>query len=371
MNEISARQFAMFRIVFGIYLTVHFIGLVPYAAELFSREGMLSDAGLNFTSGILPNPLERWDSPCFATSFVAALAGLSVAFSLGYCRRLAALALWFGWACLFNRNNLISNPSLPYVGMLLLLSIIVPAGESFRLRTKHNDWVFPAGVYWTAWTLLAAGYAFSGWTKLQSPSWIDGTALLHVLNNPLARPGFVREAMLQFPDVLQILTWVTLAFELLFLPLSFHRIGRLVGWAALCSLHLCILLFVNFADLSAGMLMVHLFTFDPTWLPAARDDRSSAGISQPRSMKRPLVFVVSAASFRVWSSLPPLLDQLVLFSDTRPIDPAGALGRLRRRLSRLAHHALAGPISVLDWTINAKHRTAVPQCWFDCGMRAE
>ena len=230
---------------------------------------MLGDARLNFTSGILPNPLERWDSPGLTIAFVAGLAGLSVAFTLGFCRRSVALALWFGWACLFNRNNLISNPSLPYIGMLLLLSIIVPTGEPFSLR-KRDKWAFPNGVYWTAWALLAVGYAFSGWTKLQSPSWIDGSALGHVLNNPLARPGFARETLLQFPDALRILTWATLALELLFLPLSFHRTGRLIAWPAMCLLHIGIWLLVDFADLSAGMLMVHLFTFDPGWLPGRR-----------------------------------------------------------------------------------------------------
>lgn len=271
MKGISARQFALFRIVFGIYLTIHCVGLLPYSAELFSREGMLSHARLNFTSGILPSPLERWDSPGVSIAFVAALAGLSVAFTLGFCRRSMALALWFGWACLFNRNNLISNPSLPYIGMLLLLSIIVPAGEPFSLRWKRDKWVFPAGVYWAAWALLALGYAFSGWTKLQSPSWIDGSALEHVLNNPLARPGFARDAMLQFPAVLRFLTWMTLALELLFLPVSFHRAGRLLAWVAMCLLHTGILFLVDFADLSAGMLMVHLFTFDPAWLPVRGD----------------------------------------------------------------------------------------------------
>lgn len=131
--------------------------------------------------------------------------------------------------------------------------------------------VFPAGVYWAAWALLALGYAFSGWTKLQTPSWIDGRALEHVLNNPLARPGFARDAMLQFPDALRLLTWMTLALELLFLPVSFHRTGRLIAWVAMCLLQTGILFLVDFADLSAGMLMVHLFTFDPAWLPVRGD----------------------------------------------------------------------------------------------------
>ncbi|HSH39145.1 MAG TPA: hypothetical protein VK993_10195 [Chthoniobacterales bacterium] len=263
---ITPQQFAIFRIAFGIYLTLHFIDLVPYSAELFSRAGMLGDARSNFTYGLLPNPLEHWDSPRFVTAFLAALALLSAAFTVGFCRGYAAFAIWFGWACLFNRNNLISNPSLPYVGMLLLLTIIVPHGEPWSVRREDPNWLFPAGAYWVAWALLALGYTFSGWTKLQSPSWIDGSALEHVLNNPLARPGFARDTLLGFPSLLQLLTWGTLALELLFLPLSLHRIAHPVVWSAMCFLHVGILLLVDFADLSLGMLAVHLFTFDTKWI---------------------------------------------------------------------------------------------------------
>lgn len=273
MKPISARQFAFVRIVLGVYLTLHFVALLPYSAELFSRAGMLGDARLNFTYGVIPNPLEHWDSATGATCFVAGLAALSVAFTVGFCRRFVALAIWFGWACLFNRNNLISNPSLPYIGMLLLLSIIVPPGEPCSVHRKQEKWLFPAGVYWVAWTLLALGYAFSGWTKLQSPSWINGSALEHVLNNPLARPGAARDALLQFPTPLKFLTWATVALELVFLPLSFHRMGRLVVWSAMCLLHAGILLLVDFADLSAAMLVTHLFTFDSCWVPLRRPTR--------------------------------------------------------------------------------------------------
>jgi hypothetical protein len=266
MNAITPQQFAIFRIVFGFYLAMHFIQLAPDAAELFSRSGMLGDARLNFTYGLLPNPLERWDSPAFVTGFVLALAALATAFMFGVCRRLAAVLLWFGWACLFNRNNLISNPSLPYIGMLLLMSTLVPIGESLRSRQAGEGWEFPGGVYLAAWTLLAICYGFSGWTKLQSPSWVDGSALSHVLDNPLARPGFAHEAALQCPAALRLLAWGTVVVELLFVPLSFHRLGRLAVWSATTLLQCSIVCFVAFADLTLGMLIVHLFTFDRRWL---------------------------------------------------------------------------------------------------------
>lgn len=276
ITPISGYQFATFRILFGLYLILHLASLLPYGAEIFSREGMLASARLNFTHGILPNPLEHWDSPGAVSAFLLVLLGLAVAYTAGVFRRSCAILLWFGWACLFNRNNLISNPSIPYVGLLLLLSAILPAGEPLRVRRGRGTraWCFPAGVYWAAWFLMAIGYTFSGGVKLFSPSWIDGSALLHLVNNPLARPGVFRDLFLGLPELgWRLLTWGGLAMEILFLPLSFHRSTRPLAWSAMLSMHLGILLIVDFADLSFGMVMVHLFTFDPEWLPVRHGAR--------------------------------------------------------------------------------------------------
>ena len=73
LTLISPRQFAIFRIVLGVYLAVHFAQLIPYGAELFSDHGVFADSDLNFTHGILPNPLEHWDSPVFVTAFIFSL----------------------------------------------------------------------------------------------------------------------------------------------------------------------------------------------------------------------------------------------------------------------------------------------------------
>jgi hypothetical protein len=255
------RHFAVFRILFGAYLCLHFIQLFPHAGELFSREGMLADYRVNFTAGLLPNPLEKWDTPAFCRMFVGMLSVVSCFLAAGVLRRSAALLLWFGWACLFNRNNLISNPSLPYVGLLLLLCVIVPTGEPWRLGRRRPGWEMPAMVPVTAWILLAAGYTFSGLWKLSSPSWLDGSALWHVLQNPLARPIPARDWLLSLPpQVLQLMTWSVLAAEVLFLPMCLHLTTRRIAWPGMAVAHVGILLMLDFADLTFGMLMIHLFT---------------------------------------------------------------------------------------------------------------
>lgn len=269
MTSISPRHFAIFRIVLGVYLAVHFAQLIPYGSELFSNRGVFDDSTLNFTYGILPNPLEHWDSPAVVTGFLIFLLGVAIAFTVGFLRRVAAILLWFGWACLFNRNNLINNPSIPYIGLLLLLSVIVPTGETITSTAAPRGWAFPVMAYWTAWILMAAGYSFSGWMKLQSPSWIDGSAVFHVLNNPLARCGVARDLLLAMPaPLLRLMTWGALWAELLFLPLSLWPRTRMLSWCGLTAMNIAILFVVNFADLTIGMLMIHLFTYDPAWFPA-------------------------------------------------------------------------------------------------------
>jgi hypothetical protein len=268
MKSISPRQFAIFRIVLGTYLAFHFTQLIPYGTELFSNQGVFATPSLNFTYRIFPNPLEYWDSPAFVTAFLIILVLLAITFASGLFRQTVAILLWFGWASLFNRNNLINNPSIPYIGLLLLLSVIVPTGEALDPDRVRRSWRFPAMVYWTAWILMAAGYAFSGWMKLRSPSWIDGGALFHVLNNPLARCGLVRDSLLGLSTpALQMLTWAALAAELLFLPLSLWHRGRRIAWCTLVGMNLGILFAINFTDLTVGMLMIHLFTYDPAWFP--------------------------------------------------------------------------------------------------------
>ncbi len=267
MKTMSPWQFTAFRILFGTYLFVHFVHLAPWAGEIFGSSGVLKDARLNPTHGLFPNPLNLPVPDFMLTLMILAMALLSALFTGGVYRKTAAVLLWFGWTALFHRNNLIVNPSTPYVGLLLLLSLLIPRGEPWSYGQSQQAWHMPKWVFRSVWILMAVGYSFSGFTKLFSPSWIDGSAMQHLLENPLARPGWIRDAMLGLPDiVLAVMTWSTLVAELLFLPLALWRRGRPWIWLLLVLLHLGIIAVIDFADLSFGMLMIHFFTFDPEWL---------------------------------------------------------------------------------------------------------
>lgn len=125
----------------------------------------------------------------------------------------------------------------------------------------------PAPIFLAAWTLMAVGYTYSGLTKLDSPSWLDGTAVTHVLENPLARPGAFRTLILSMPvPALAVATWCALAFEILFAPLSLSARLRPFVWSAMLGMQLSLIALIDFADLTFGMVVLHLFTFDPAWL---------------------------------------------------------------------------------------------------------
>ena len=286
-KPISAYQFAVFRITFGLYLTVHFIQLLPYAGELFSAHGVIGDPRLNPFYGVFPNPLAIWDAPVAAEMLLILSTAVGLAFTLGVFRRSTALLLWFAWACLFNRNNLISNPGLPYIGLLLILCALLPRGDRWTVTALRRGagpkdraaWYFPAWIYWTAWILHAAGYTFSGLVKLASPSWVNGETMMMLLENPLARDGIFREIALNLPAaLLKLSTWAALALEILFLGLSFTRRTRLWAWALMIVMHLGLVLIVDFADLTLGMIMIHLFVFDPDWFPTPEKLRGKRNV---------------------------------------------------------------------------------------------
>ena len=266
----EAEVFVGFRVLLGLYLVVHFWQLLPWGVELFSREGLIPEVGWNLTRGWFPSPLNGADSEVGVTWVLMAGLVSGVSLVLGYARPLAGVVGWYVWTCLFHRNNLISNPALPYVGLALLLCALAPAGEGGviwgRRQAATGAWRLPGGIRGCMGWLLAMGYSFSGWMKLSSPSWVDGSALERLLENPLARPGWVVEVLGRLPEpLLELATWGALGLELGSVLLWCVPSLRFPVWVAWAALHGGILLVCDFADLTCGMLVAQCLVVDPRW----------------------------------------------------------------------------------------------------------
>lgn len=273
-NEWTAGQYSLYRAIFGGYLFVHYCGLVAWGPELFSSAGVLPNPWTSPLARLFPNVLVAWNSAGFVQFVLVLTALMSVLFAIGMWDRVAAVTLWYVSTCLVDRNPLITNPALPFLGWLLLAHALLPKTPYLSLSVRERDdaavrWRMPSELYAAAWLLMAVGYSYSGLNKLGSPSWLDGSALTRILASPLARPGLLRVALLHVPiRFLRCTSWGALALEIGFAPLSLVRRARPWIWSGMCALHLSLFLLVAFPDLTAGMLILHLFTFDPSWLPA-------------------------------------------------------------------------------------------------------
>lgn len=257
-------QYSVYRAVFGVYLLIHFVALIPWSHELF--EAVLPRDASPLLH-LFPNLLALAD---LALPMLIAAAIASVLFAIGLFDRVAAVVMWYVLACLFGRNPLIANPSLPFVGWLLLAHAFLPPAPfgswPARKRTDpRGGWTMPPAIFAAAWIVMSLGYSYSGWTKLVSPSWVDGTAMARVLANPLARPSALRDLVLRSPG-LSIATYLALALELLYAPLALFRRTRPWIWTAMLAMHLGLMVLIDFADLSLGMVILHFFTFDPAWI---------------------------------------------------------------------------------------------------------
>lgn len=271
-NGWTGGQYSFFRALFGIYLFTHFAALIPWASELFSNRGLLAHGATSPLLYLFPNIFALYDAPWLVTVSLIAAALSSVSFAVGFCDRTAALFQWYLLACLFGRNPLIANPAMPFVGWMLLAHVCLPKAPYGSLAARgrvdpSGGWAMPQAIYCAAWIVMALAYSYSGYTKLISPSWMDGSALARVLDNPLARPTIVREILLDLPAVfLQLATWGGLGLELLYAPLALSRRLRPWIWLLMVMMHFGLLTLIDFADLTLGMLLLHAFTFDPAWV---------------------------------------------------------------------------------------------------------
>jgi hypothetical protein len=271
-NGWTGGQYSVYRALFGLYLAIHYFRFVAWGQELFSKNGILPIASLSPLARLFPNVLAIWDSPFFVQVLLIGATCLSVLFAIGLWDRVAAGLLWYLGACFLGRNPLIANPALPYIGWLLLAHTFLPEAPCgslmARIQGKSNDdWRMTPSIYLAAWIVMALGYTYSGAMKMTSPPWLDGSPLERILSNPLARPGYLRLCLLALPPVLlKCATWGSLGLEIAFAPLALLRRARPWIWSAMLCLHFGLLLLISFPDLTAGMVLLHLFTFNPAWL---------------------------------------------------------------------------------------------------------
>ena len=222
-NGWTGGQFSLFRILFGTYLFIHFI-------------------------------LAWSDAPVFVRVFIGLAALAAIFFILGYRDKLAALFIGCVLACQFTHNPLIANPGIPYTEWILLACCFIPSAPYGSLPARNHAylekrWYMPNEIFIASWIVLAVSYSYSGYTKLLNPSWVEGNSIRFVLENSL-----------------ELLSWLVLCIELFFAPLVLFARLRPVMWCVMLVILVGFVCLLNFPDLTAAMILFHLFTFNPAWV---------------------------------------------------------------------------------------------------------
>jgi predicted DCC family thiol-disulfide oxidoreductase YuxK len=106
------------------------------------------------------------------------------------------------------------------------------------------DWIFAA-----TWIAMAVGYTYSGYSKLINHSWLDGNVLVAL-------------------PIVNLTIWAVLAMELLFAPLALLARFRPMLWTVMLVAYVLLIHIFDLANETAGVVMLHAFTFDPGWVRA-------------------------------------------------------------------------------------------------------
>lgn len=263
MSYASPYQFATFRALLGLFMTLFFLLLVADAPHIF-----LEPAGMGSNRFPVFQFLGWFQSATALRGLIVFLAILSLVFALGHVRRWIGFVLWFAWIGLFLTQDRIEGMEIFAVEWMLFVSVMAPSGEPglFRRATPTPHWRLPALLYWGSWTILGLSYALKAYMLFSNPNWMSGQMLTSILNSYYARDHALNGALghlsLSFFSVTAtIIAWSYLLFPAALLLKSL----RLAAWVWLGSFHLITLLLLKSVALPVSFLLLHLLVFDRRW----------------------------------------------------------------------------------------------------------
>jgi hypothetical protein len=157
-----------------------------------------------------------------------------IALLVGYRTTLATVATWYLLSSLQIRNNLIQNSADDLLRMLLFWSMFLPLGARFSLddrlkkRRPPDRPPEPQRFLSVASAALLLQVGFLYWFAVASktdPCWReDGMAVYYTLSIDLYATS-VGQFLLNFPQLLQLMTWATLWIEALGPTLAFSPVA--------------------------------------------------------------------------------------------------------------------------------------------------
>lgn len=274
-GEMDARPFALFRLGFGLLMLKEALYHLPLAELFYSDSGLLPLASLRAAGFDRPTLLAALPDTGPILLFFLFWALVALGLTAGWRTRWMTLLNFICLISVIHRNPYIVTGAEMVQAALAFWSLFIPLGAAYSLDSRRSPrpprmFAFPGRLF--HWQ-VALVYLFTTAIKLEGQSWPDGSAIYLALQVklytfPLGDWLLANAA----PDVLRILTLITLFIEGAWAPLVLAPVLqpmlRALGLLAGVALHLGIGLTMNVPNFPIIMLLSYLTLLDRRWIDA-------------------------------------------------------------------------------------------------------
>ena len=320
---------ALFRIVYGVQLFNWFWQLFPNLAAFFTDEGFMP-RGLLVSMfpdrfSLITGMGAWWQVALFWAACLAVAAMLTV----GWHTRTACILAFLGVASFEWRNPLLLDGSDIVFRVIPFWLALTNCGDLYSVdaaRRKASGEVVsgygPALPVRLLEVQVGWIYLMTGLEKMAGTLWKDGTATFYALQLEHTFGRSWAYPLATNMIVVHLMSWGTLAVELLFLPLTIipWRVTRLLAVVGAAMLHGGILTMMNVGNFPVIMLSALILFLPAEWIRSFVDE-VQARVS-PRF--RPRFAAAAAGAARQLRPVPAMPARGVGISDLRWVRVSGA-----------------------------------------------
>lgn len=254
-EELFAEQVKIFRKWMYAFLFIHTLILLPAAGDLWGENQLIQ----------FPLSVSSWlniiSISFFSKNYFLVISLYLIMLLVGFFKpaRWVHFLIWFLYINLYYNAAAIQNGGNNLVA-LILLYLAINNSESKAQKSPLEILLNNLSVM-ASRIQIAMMYAVAGIYKLTGEKWLDGTALMYIFYNPDYSLSFLSGWMGQQLWLIYTVTYVTLAFQLLFPVLVwFIPIRKYILWTG-SLFHISIALYMGIFDFGIIMLIMYMLFY--------------------------------------------------------------------------------------------------------------
>jgi hypothetical protein len=252
-QELFSEQVKLFRKWIYIFLFFHTLILLPAATDIWGENQLVQ----------YQFPISRFLNfltiPFLAKFFYIIITIYLILLLLGIFKPSVIIHFWYLYINLYYNAAAVQNGGNNLVA-LVLLYLVINNSES-NLKKSPFDILINNLTAMAARLQIALMYAVAGIYKLTGETWLNGTALMYVFNNPeYSLPAFTNWLGNQL-WLIYLTTYATLAFQLVFpVAVWLLPIRKYILWIG-SIFHLAIAIFIGIPDFGIIMLIMYILFY--------------------------------------------------------------------------------------------------------------